>query len=200
MGVIAAMLTSLVAAEFSALKADQATQHAETLAAIAAVSTRVGALQGSVGALEARMGALEARVGALEARVGAMEASVRVLRAASANERVRLNNSLKANVAPLQPFAFDREGNPWPAGIEQPPTLLDLAVAGNESKPGQTDKPAWNKTKSKAFLKAAVDGYDSDGTDGEGEMGTKARTVRVKVIQAIGGNVASVFATQYQLF
>jgi len=133
----------------------------------------------------------------LESSVRMLESSVRVLSAAGANERVRLNNSMKATTSALQPFAFDRDGNPWPAAVKQPPTLLDLAVAGNENKPGLAEKPDWNKTSSKAFLKTAVVGYDEEGTDGEGEVGDKARTVRVKVIQAVGGNVASVFATQY---
>ena len=48
------------------------------------------------------------------------------------------------------------------------------------------------------WLQAAILGYTDDGSDGEGEVGDKARTVRVKVINAVGGNVTNVFATQYQ--
>ena len=177
---------------------------------VGALDAKVGALDAKVGALDAKVGALDAKVGALDAKVGALDAkvaarldgidsSVRVLLAAGANERVRLNNSMKANAVALQPFLFDREGNLWPSAVRQPPTLLDLAVAGNENKPGTSVKPAWNKLSSRAFLKSAVVGYEDDGTDGEGEVGAMARTARIKVIQAVGGDVANVFATQYRL-
>ena len=181
------------------------------LQTVQALDAKVTALDGKVTALNDKMTALDEKVTVLDEKVTAqgarlegvessvrmLDSSVRVLNAASANERVRVNNSMKANVALLQPFSNDRDGNPWPAAVKQPPTLLDLAVAGNENKPGLSEKPAWNKACSKAFLKAAVVGYDEDGTDGEGEFGDKARTVRIKVIQAVGGNVASVFSSQY---
>lgn len=57
-----------------------------------------------------------------------------------------------------------------------------------------------NQEKSKRFLRAAVDGYESEGTGGEGETGTKARTLRITMITSLGGDiVASVFATLQQL-
>jgi len=181
----------------------------EVLAGIRELKLQFSSLDAKVGALDAKVGALDAKVGALDAKVGALDAkvtarldgidsSVLVLLAAGANERVRLNNSLKANAVALQPFAFDREGKPWPSAVKQPQTLLDLAVAGNENKPGTSVKPAWNKASSQAFLKTAVVGYDDEGTDGEGEVGAMARTARIKVIQAVGGDVANVFATQYR--
>ena len=164
---------------------------------LAAILQAVLSIDAKVSALDAKVTAQGARLEGVESSVRMLDSSVRVLNAASANERVRMNNSMKANVALLQPFSNDRDGNPWPAAVRQPPTLLDLAVAGNENKPGLSEKPAWNKACSKAFLKAAVVGYDEDGTDGEGEFGDKARTVRIRVIQAVGGNVASVFSSQY---
>ena len=185
-------MLSALSTDLEAFKAAQAAQHKETLAAIAAVSTRVDTLQATVGELQAT-------VGELQATVGVLQTSVRVLEAAGDNDRVRLANSLKAHTAPLQTFVKDRNGDKWPAHVAQPPTLLDLAVAGNENKPGMDEKPAWNKAKSKAFLKTAVSGFESDGSDGEGEGGAKARTMRMKIIQTVGGNVASVFATQYEL-
>jgi hypothetical protein len=169
-----------LAADFARFKVEQEekakTQHDETLAAIAAVSTRVDTLQASVGALQA----------------------------ASANQQVRFINSLKGNGDPLQPFPFDCFGRPWPADVEQPATLLDLAVAGTKMKPGRTEKSTWTSVKSKAFLETAVDGYAT--TDGEGadtddddhENGNEARARRIKVILVVGGDVASVFATQHQ--
>jgi hypothetical protein len=167
-----------LAADFGALKEQSKKQHEETLTAIADLSTRVSAL---------------------ETRVGALETSVGALTIASDNQRVRVANSMKGNVEPLQPFRFDCFGRPWPAGVAQPATLLDLAVAGNETKPGLTVKSNWNREKSRAFLELAVDGYATDGGGDADENGNKARTRRMKVIQAVGGDVASVFSTQYRL-
>ena len=164
---------------------------------VTALDEKVTVLDVKVTAQGGRLEGVESSVRMLESSVRMLDSSVRVLNAASANDRMRVNNSMKANVALLQPFSNDRDGNPWPAAVRQPPTLLDLAVAGNENKPGLFEKPSWNKACSKAFLKAAVVGYDEEGTDGEGESGDKARTVRIKVIQAVGGNVASVFSSQY---
>ena len=164
-----------------------------------ALDEKVTALDVKVTAQGARLEGVESSVRMLESSVRMLDSSVRVLNAASANERVRVNNSMKANAVALQPFLFDREGNLWPSAVRQPPTLLDLAVAGTENKPGTTVKPAWNKLSSRAFLKSAVVGYEDDGTDGEGEVGAMARTARIKVIQAVGGDVANVFATQYRL-
>ena len=87
----------------------------------------------------------------------------------------------------------DRAGDAWPVGVAQPGTMLDLAVAGNESKPGLATRSEWNRELSRAFLRTAVEGYAEDASDGEGELGAKARTMRIKVIQAMGGDVASVF-------
>jgi hypothetical protein len=164
-----------------------------------AVESRLDAVESRLGAVESRLGAVESRLGAVESRLGAVEGRLDVLESAHGNDRVRLNNSLKASTAPLQPLPFDRDGNKWPGAVEQPPTMLDLAVAANEAKPGMAEKPAWNKARSKAFLKAAVAGYDAEGSDGEGEVGDKARTVRIMVIQAMGGSVPEVFSTLYKL-
>jgi len=158
----------------------------------------VGALDARVGALDARVGALDARVGALDARVARVETGVQALAAAHANDAVCLANALKACEAPLKALRFDCAGRPWPADVEQPATLLDLAVSGSESKPGTSTRANWNVARSRAFLRAAVDGYETDGTDGEGEIGAKARTARFKVIQAVGGDVAAVAATTYK--
>ena len=167
----------------------------QILAAISALDTKVSALDTKVTALDTKVTALDTN---FSSRLESIEAKVRALLAANANEQVRIINCMKANVAALQPFKFDRDGNDWPERVMQPPTLLDLAVAGNENKPGLDKKPNWNKARGQAFLQAAILGYTDDGSDGEGEVGDKARTVRVKVINAVGGNVTNVFATQYQ--
>ena len=166
-------------------------QGESTRGALADLSTRLGAV-------ETRLGAVETRLGAVETRLGAVEQDVRVLRGEHKNGVARLKNSVKAHVAQLVPLPCDRDGNPWPVDVAQPITMLDLAVSGSESKPGLAVRPEWNRTQSRAFLRTAVEGYTDDASDGEGELGAKARTMRIKVIQAMGGNVASVFATQYQ--
>ena len=159
------------------------------------LDARVGGLEAAVGALVARVGGLETAVGALDARGARVEASVLQLVGARANDVARLANALKACEAPLRPLPNSCNGRPWPADVAQPATLLDLAVSGAEAKPGTNERAKWNREQSRAFLHAAVDGYATEGTDGEGETGSKVRTARVKVIQAMGGDVAAVLAT-----
>ena len=65
--------------------------------------------------------------------------------------------------------------------------------------PGGTARSGWNRIKSRAFLRAAVEGYTDDGTDAEGELGAKSRTVRLKVIEAIGGVYERVISTVHTL-
>ena len=147
----------------------------------------------------ARLDALDTRVGKIDERVERIETDVKVLAAARANEAVRLANTLKACDAPLKALRFDCVGQLWPTHVKQPATLLDLAVSGAETKPGTAMRADWNVARSRAFLRAAVDGYETDGTDGEGEIGAVARTARIKVIQAVGGDVVAVLATTYKL-
>lgn len=135
---------------------------------------------------------------AVISRLDALEASVQQLLGARANDAARLANALKACDAPLKPLPRGCDGRPWPAEVAQPATLLDLAVSGAEAKPGTSVRADWNNTRSRAFLRVAVDGYATDGTDSEGEIGAKARTARVKVIQAMGGDAAAVLATTYK--
>ena len=194
-----------IATDLAALSATVAANHTVVLQRLDALDDRVGALEVRVGALEVRVGALEERVGALEERVGKLddrvgrvESGMQALAASRSNAAARLANALKACEAPLKALPFGCDGRPWPAGIAQPATLLDLAVSGAEAKPGTSIRADWNVASSRAFLRVAVDGYDTDGTDGEGEIGLKARTARVKVIQAMGGDVAAVLATTYK--
>ena len=178
-------------------------------ATVAKLSATVPALAATVDAnhvvvlsrldkLDMRVDNLETSVQALDARVDNLETSVQTLAAARANEVTRLANALKTCGAPLVPLRFGCDGRKWPIGIEQPTTLLDLAVSGAECKPGTSVRANWNKDRSRAFLHVAVDGYATDGSDAEGEAGAKARTARVKVIQAMGGDVAAVLATTYK--
>jgi phage shock protein A len=97
---------------------------------VTALDTKVTALDTKVTALDTKVTALDTKVTALDtnfsSRLESIEAKVRALLAANANEQVRIINSMKANVAALQPFKFDRDGNDWPERVMQPPTLLDL--------------------------------------------------------------------------
>lgn len=113
------------------------------------------------------------------------------------NDGVRLANSLKATTSAVQRLLFDRRGERWNESVLQPKTFLDLAVSGAETKPGTTVRAEWNRKCSSAFLSAAVDGYASEGTDEDGETGTKSRTLRFRVIQVMGGDVSSVVASTY---
>ena len=178
-------------AALEALTRTMKEEGAATRGAIADLSTRLGAV-------EMRLGAVETRLGAVETRLGAVEQDVRALRGEHKNNVARLKNGLNAHVAQLEHLPCDRAGDAWPVGVAQPGTMLDLAVAGNESKPGLATRSEWNHELSRAFLRTAVEGYAEDASDGEGELGAKARTMRIKVIQAMGGDVASVFPTQYQ--
>ncbi len=110
----------------------------------------------------------------IETSVGELQSSVRVLRAANANDRVRFNNSLKANIAQLH-FAFDRDGNPWPADVEQPPTLLDLAVAGTMAKLGSATSPTGTRRRARQGISQDGRGRLQVGVDGwrEGESRTQ---------------------------
>jgi hypothetical protein len=187
-------LTTTVVALSETVHALTATVHALA----ATVDANHAVVLSRLDKLDARVDSLDERVAKLDARVARVETSVQSLAAARANDVSRLANALKACEAPLVPLRFRCDGRPWPSDVEQPATLLDLAVSGAEAKPGTSTRANWNKERSRAFLQVAVDGYATDGSDAEGEIGAKARTARVKVIQAMGGDVAAVLATTYK--
>lgn len=69
-------------------------------------------------------------------------------------------------------------------------------------KPNSTSRANWSVARSRAFLRAVINGYESepsDGSDEDSEMSTKARMARVKVIHAVGGDIAAVFAATNKL-
>jgi outer membrane murein-binding lipoprotein Lpp len=163
------------------------------------LDTKVTALDTKVAALDTKVTALDNKVTALDNKVTTLSAKVDRLEAARSNDAVRAANRLKSLTAPLVPLRFNAVGADWPGDIEQPETLLSLAVSGAESVPGGTTRSGWNRIKSRAFLRAAVEGYTDDGTDAEGELGAKSRTVRLKVIEAIGGVYERVISTLHTL-
>ena len=157
----------------------------------AKLDAKVSALDDKITALDAKLdakvSALDGKITALDAKVTALSAMVGRLEAARVNDAVRAANRLKALTVALVPLRFDSEGAAWPDDVDQPPTFLSLAVSGAESMPGGAGRTPWNRMKSRRFLNAAVSGYLDDGTDNEGEAGTKSRTLRLKVIEAVGG-------------
>ena len=123
----------------------------------------------------------------LDASVARLDASVGRLDAARANEDVRRNNSVRPVGAPLTPLPFTYEGLPWPADVDQPARMLDLAVSGAEQLPGGGGAPNWNRRKSRRFLANAVAPL-GDETDGDDEGSTQSRTSRLRVVQLMGGS------------
>ena len=129
-----------------------------------------------------------------------MDVRMRRMEALAINDATRRANGLKSLTVPLLPLRFNHSGSPWPADVAQPARLGDLAVSGSESVPGTSARSEWNCAKSRAFLANAVAGYDGEsGSDGEGELGSKSRTTRLKVIEAMGASYERVIGTVYKL-
>ena len=161
-------------------------------AALAPLSKRLDTIDSRLESIESRLGSVESRLGSVESRLLTADA----LRAV---DRARAANRLKALRAELVPLPFDRDGRPWPPGVKQPRRMIDLAVSGGEHTPGESETSGWNRLKSEAFLSTAVDGYATDGTDGEGEAGAKSRAARLKVIEVMGGSYERVISSVYAL-
>ena len=168
-------------------------------AALAPVVSGLAALDAKVASLDAKVVSLDDKVASLDAKFDVMSGKVNCLEAARANDAVRTANRLKALTASLVPLRFDATGAAWPAAVEQPPTFLALAVSGAESVPGSSVRTAWNRHKSRRFLSTAVAGYDDDGTDAEGEAGAKSRTLRLKVIEVVGGIYERIIGTVHTI-
>jgi len=156
--------------------------------------------------LKAALEPIISRLDRLDTRVDSLATSFAAAEACACAERanlaVRAANALMSLTTPLVPFATDVHGAAWDPDVAQPPTLNDLAVSGSESIPGHTgaaSRSTWTRAKSRAFLKASVLGYADDVSDGEGEGGAKSRTLRMKVIEVVGGTFERVFNTVYSL-
>jgi hypothetical protein len=159
----------------------------------------VAALKGDVVALKGDVAALKGDVAALKGGVVAIEARLAAADAMRANDTARLSNKLRALTSPLAPLPFTHDGAPWPIAVAQPPSLLHLSVSGAETMPGTAFRPTWNRAMSRAFLHAAVAGYTEDGEESEREESNKARVVRLKVIEAVGGVYERVIGAVYVL-
>ena len=172
----------------AAFPIDAAAFSALMTSALAPLIASIATLCEKIDKIDTRLCAVESRLGVVESRLGAVESRLNVADALRENEGARLANRLKALTAQLVPLPFDRDGRKWPEGVSQPSTMLALAVLGSEAVPGTSSCSAWSCKNSRNFLRASVPGYDEDdGSDAEGEGGSKSRTLRLKVIEVMGG-------------
>ena len=128
--------------------------------------------------LEERMNTrFDARFDAMETRIDILDNMVRRQSALQSNSTK--NRSELLEIVPR----LDGE-NPQIVGIDYPPTLNHLLVAGNERTP-LGDMNTWSKYKSKALLDfyGADDGYDSESMV---ENTPTARIRRLKLAKIIG--------------
>ena len=139
-------------------------------------------------ALKEALAPVLVRLDALEASVARLDASVARLDAARANEDVRRYNSVRPVGASLAALLFTHDGRPWPADVQQPARMLDLAVSGAEQLPGGGGgRPNWSRGLSRRFLASAMAPLGDD-TDGEDEGSAQSRTSRMRVVQLMGGS------------
>jgi len=172
---------------------------AELKSGFASLQGDVAALKGDVAALKGDVAALKGDVAALKGNVAAIEVRLAAADAVRANDTARLANKLRSLTSLLTPLPFGHDGAPWPATVAQPPSLLHLSVSGAETMPGTVSRPLWNRSMSRAFLRAAVAGYTEDGEESEREESNKARAVRLKVIEAVGGVYERIIGAVYVL-
>jgi hypothetical protein len=147
--------------------------------------------------LKTDVGALKTDMGALKTDVRTLTESVNLLQRKQRNEEVRRSNAIKSLSQTLTKFEYNTRGEPWPQDVDQPATFNHLSVSGAEGLPGNPGvKSGWNKEKSRKFLTQAILGYTTD-SEGEDENGPRARTRRLKVIDALGGQHERVVAQVY---
>jgi hypothetical protein len=159
---------------------------APVLARMDKLDARMDKMDARLDKLDTRLDKLDARLDQLEATTASMGATVARLDAARANEDVRRFNSVRPVGAPLMALPFAYDGTPWPAHVQQPGRMLDLAVSGSEQLPGG-GKPNWNRGNSRRFLATAMAPL-GDESDGEDEGSIKSRTSRLRVVQLMGGS------------
>ena len=147
--------------------------------------------------LDARLDKLDARLDTLDATVAGLGASVARLDASRANEEVRRYNSVRPVGAQLMALPFTHDGSAWPAHVQQPGRMLDLAVSGSEQLPGG-GKPNWNRLMSRRFLATAMAPL-GDESDGDDEGSIQSRTSRLRVVQLMGGSFERVTGAVFAL-
>ena len=153
-----------------------------------------------VAVLKEDVAVLKEDVAGLKKDVAGLKKDVSILSAAHSNSIARQANGLKALKADLVPLPSNSLGEPWGKNVAQPATFMVLAVSGSETVPGtEGARFLWNRAKSRAFIKEAVGGYDTDGTDSEGVDGPKSRSARLKVIDLMGGDHTRVMSSVYTL-
>jgi uncharacterized coiled-coil protein SlyX len=186
---------------------------AEMRQGMAAINARLDKMDARFDKMDARFDKMDERLDVMDARLDTQGAQLVALSAAVAelrdeanlqrtvrlNAEQRLKNALKGLTAPLEPLKFDALGAVWPSAIAQPVKFIDIAIGGSENVPGGHATSGWNKQKSRAFLARALPGgYESD-SDNEGENGDKARSLRMRVIECMGGRFERVVSSLHHL-
>ena len=165
--------------------------------ALAPVMARLDKLDARLDNVDARLDKLDARLDTLDATVAGLGASVARLDASRANEEVRRYNSVRPVGAQLMALPFTHDGSAWPAHVQQPGRMLDLAVSGSEQLPGG-GKPNWNRLMSRRFLATAMAPL-GDESDGDDEGSIQSRTSRLRVVQLMGGSFERVTGAVFAL-
>jgi uncharacterized protein YoxC len=163
------------------------------------VKEQVTGVQQQVAGVQQQVTEVKEQVGGMQQQMTGMQQQMEKQAAAQANADTRMLNSMKALAQPLAKLKYTASGDNWPATVEQPPSLLELAVSGAENVPGTARRSGWSKEKSRAFLKVVLPGgYESE-SDNEGENGDKARTMRMRVIESVGARFERVVASVHHL-
>ncbi len=112
------------------------------------------------------------------------------------NRNALHQNSQVSRADPLVPVPNDYGHFPADDGVEMPPSLNCLLVAGNEYLPDIVGGNPWNKSKSGSLLRFYG---DNDETDDEGEFSSKSRARRLRVAKKLGITQAQLNFAQLSL-
>lgn len=167
---------------------------------LATMKGDISAMKGDISAMKDDILTMKGDILTMKDDISSLRTAVVRADCARAVDSARLANRLKSLTARLVALPFDCNGELWPQTVDQPTRMIDLAISGSEHVPGERRVSGWNRLKSRAFLAKAVSGYDAtSGSDGEGEEGSKARTARLKVIEAMGGSYERVIGSNNTL-
>lgn len=143
--------------------------------------------------VEARLTSLEASVGSrldkLESAVASMQLAMQQRAEQETGlaelDRMRRDNSMKGPYQMLTPLTRTHRGTPLNTALAMPQMWGQLAVGGSECMPGRSSTPNWDRSKSKALLRAyyedidaASSGSEKEGNDSESE---RSRFDRIRV-------------------
>lgn len=109
---------------------------------------------------------------------------------------MRSNNSYKGPHDALERLQYTISGKLMPIDtvVPQPANWGLLSVAGNECVPGTAARPAWNKQKSAAVLRAYLEDDDASESEDEATESTRSRCRRLKLADAYGVSTTKIGA------